>query len=195
MRRSLSIACLTLVAVLPAASALRAQAIQQFDYKVLATNKTSTMEKELNQGAAAGYRFLHAMGGETAFGGKEVVAIMGRSGAAQPHYQYKLLATNRTSTMQKELQQASDGGYEYRDQTVFESTFGGKEVASIMERDLNNRTPAAYKYFLLATSKTSTMQKELQQAGEQGYEFLGLTVGKTAMGGNEIVTITRKRIQ
>ena len=34
------------------------------DYRVLATEKTSTMQKELNEAGAAGYRFKTVMGGE-----------------------------------------------------------------------------------------------------------------------------------
>jgi hypothetical protein len=40
------------------------------EYRVLATNKTSTMEKELNDAADVGFRFQSVMGGETTFGGK-----------------------------------------------------------------------------------------------------------------------------
>jgi hypothetical protein len=39
------------------------------EYRLLATNKTSMMEKEMNQAAAEGFRFEGAMGGETAGGG------------------------------------------------------------------------------------------------------------------------------
>src|SRR5262245_30494314 len=91
------------------------------DYRLLATQKTSTMQKELNEAAAAGFRFEKAMGGQTGFGGKEVVAIMSRNGDTRARYEYKLLATNKTSTMQKELQEMGDLGFEYRDQTVFET--------------------------------------------------------------------------
>lgn len=195
MRRLVLFTCLTALALLPTASVLRAQAIRQFDYRVIATNKTSTMEKELNQNAEIGFRFLSVMGGETEFGGKEVVSIMTRSGVTGPRFEYKLLATSKTSTLQKELQAASDGGYEYRGQTVFESTFGGKEVSCILERDRNNRSPSVYQYQLLATSKTSTMEKELKKSGEQGFEALGMTIGKTALGGNELVTIMRRQVR
>lgn len=47
-------------------------------------------------------------------------------------------------------------------------------------------------YRVLATTKTSTMQKELQEAGAQGYILLGLTVAKTEIGGDEVVTILRR---
>src|SRR5688572_32488517 len=48
------------------------------EYKLLATNKTSTMQKEMNEAADAGFRFAGVMGGETSFGGSEAVVIMTR---------------------------------------------------------------------------------------------------------------------
>ena len=161
------------------------------DHRVLATNKTSTMEKELNDAAEAGFRFQAVMGGESAFGGKEVVAVMSRAGAEKGRYGYKLLATSKTSTMQKELQEASDAGFQYRDQTVFGSAFGGDEVVVILERDKDDIT-TRFDYKLMATSKTSTLEKELREAGDVGFEVVGMTVSKTALGGKELVAITRR---
>lgn len=163
----------------------------QIQYRVLATNRTSTMEKELNDAAEGGYRFQAVMGGDTAIGGSEVVAVMSKAGGAAGRYSYKLLATNRTSTMQRELQEAADAGFDYRAQTVFQSSFGGDEVVCILERDKDSK-PAAVEYKLLSTSKTSTLEKELLEAGSAGYEVVGMTVGKTALGGQELVAITRR---
>jgi hypothetical protein len=177
-----------------AVSGMRSRAGDAIDHRIVATMRTGTMEKELNQGAAAGFRFQAVMGGETALGGKEVVAVMSRpTGGGGSRYEYKLLATNKTGTMQSEVQAAAELGYEYRGQTVFESSFGGKEVVVILERDKESRTAATYIYKLLATTKTSTMEKELKEIGDQGYEVVGMTVGQTAMGGKELVTITRKK--
>lgn len=166
------------------------------EYKLLATNKTSTMQKEINEAAEAGFRFGGVMGGETAFGGSEAVVIMtklpNRRDASR--FRYKLLATSKTSTMQKELQAAGDEGFEYKGQTVYSSTFGGKEVVIILERDADARIDA-WEYRLLATKKTGTMQKELSEAGAQGYEFVGVTVSETAFGGKEVVSILRRPIR
>jgi hypothetical protein len=163
------------------------------DYRILATSKTSTMDKELNEAAADGYRFSKAMGGKTANGGQEVVVAMVKEAAAtgRSAFKYKLLATSKTSTMQKEMQSLADEGYEYVDQTVFQTAFGGREVVVIMEADTSRKAPHS-SYRLLATTKTSTMQKELQEAGAQGFVLLGLTVGKTEIGGDEIVAVLRK---
>src|ERR1044071_1576576 len=102
-----------------------ASAQRRVEYRLLATNKTSTMQKEMNQAADAGYRFGGVMGGETSFGGAEVVVVMYKDSAraSKQKFEYKLLATSKTSTMQKELQQAGDAGFEYQGQTVFSSTF------------------------------------------------------------------------
>jgi hypothetical protein len=163
----------------------------QQSIRVLATAKTSTMEKEMNQAAEAGYRFAGVMGGDTAFGGSEVVVVMTR-GSQEARLQYAVLATGKTSTMAKELQAAGDAGFEYRGQTVFKSTFGGKEVAVILERD-PSRPSERYLYQVRATNRTSTMEKELREATDAGYEFVGLTVGKTAIGGDEVVCILRRK--
>jgi hypothetical protein len=162
-------------------------------HKVVATSKTSTMEKELNEAADAGFRFQQVMGGESAIGGKEVIAVMTRAPQTLARYSYKLLATSKTSTMQKELQEASDAGFAYRGQTVFSSTFGGEEVVVILERDKDGAA-TKFSYKLMATSKTSTLEKELAEAGSAGYEVVGMTIGKTAMGGKELVAITRKAL-
>jgi hypothetical protein len=36
------------------------------------------------------------------------------------------------------------------------------------------------------------MEKELKQAGDQGFQIMGMTVAKTALGGSELVCILRK---
>jgi hypothetical protein len=173
-------------------SAWAAEPAPRIEFRLLATSKTSTMEKEMNEYAQAGYDFRTAMGGETAFGGKEVVIVMGRS-TTPGRKTYKLLAASRTSTLEKEMQTAGQQGFEYKGQTVFESAFGGREMAVIMERD--DAAPARrITYKLLATSKTSTMQKELAEAGEAGFDLLGTSVGKTAFGGSEVVSILRQTL-
>src|SRR5574338_941574 len=174
------------------ASSVSAQTSGAFDYRVLATNKTSTMQKEMQEAADAGFRFSGVMGGETSFGGSEVVVIMTKS-ASSGKFSYRLLATNKTSTMQKELQEAVDAGFEYRGQSVFKSTFGGKEVVVILERDGRKPAGTRYEYRRLATKKTGTMQKELQEVGEQGFEFVGITVADTLIGGRETVSIVRRK--
>lgn len=184
MRYLLSTLCLILAA-LPASAQNGAR-----EYKILATSKTSTMEKEMNAAAEAGYAFAAVMGGETAFGGSEAVVVMQKNPKPSAVL-YKLLATNKTGTMQKEMRAAADLGFHYVGQTVFSTTFGGSEVVMIMERDKDNPKPTE-DYLLVATSKTSTLEKELNEAGTGAYQVIGMTVGQTALGGSEIIAIARR---
>jgi len=170
------------------------QAQDVTSYRVLATNKTSTMQKEMQEAAAAGFRFAAVMGGETSFGGNEVVVLMQKTPTAQ-RFEYRLLATNKTSTLQKELQEAADAGFAFVGQTVFESLFGGKEVAAILERNPDGPATDTWEYKLIATKRTSTLQKELQELGDQGFQALAMTVGQTAIGGAELVVITRRKVR
>ena len=164
----------------------------EFEYKLLATNRTSTMEKEMNEAANAGYKFAEVISGDTFFGGSEALVVMVRAtdDNHKPRYDYKLLATSKTSTMQKELQEAGDAGFEHRGQSVFKKTFG-TEVMVILERDSQTK-PRFWDYKLLATKKTSTMQKEVMEAAAAGYQFVGFSSGSTFFGGNEVVTIMRR---
>lgn len=179
-----------LALALPAGAAAQAAT----EYRVLATSKTSTMQKEMTAAAAAGFRFVSVMGGETSFGGKEVATLMQKHEGDAGRYEYKLLATTKTSTMQQELQDAADAGFEFVGQTVFESLFGGREVAVILERDKQAGSAVMYEYKLIATKRTTTLQKELNENGMAGYQALAMTIGETAVGGGEVVVITRRRV-
>lgn len=112
----------------------RAQTVDNADeglkFLVLATNRTATMEEELNAAGARGCRFVTTQGGETAFGGSEAVVVM-RPDDDGRRYRYVLLATWRTSTMERELNE-TDPAFEIVGAT-FPSMFGGHEAAAILE--------------------------------------------------------------
>ena len=83
-----------------AASLSFAQVTDTNDYLLLATNRTSTMQNEMQEAAAQGYVYIGLMGGETSFGGSEVVVVMKRLYTEETaRYDYRLMATTKTSTM------------------------------------------------------------------------------------------------
>ena len=121
-----------------------------------------------------------------------VAMVKELNAVSQQARKYRLLATGKTSTMQTEIQQLAAQGYSFLDQSVFESATGGREVVVIMELDASRAQTPTASYRLLATTKASTMEKELHEAGTQGYELMGFTVGKTGAGGSEIIATLRK---
>lgn len=78
---------------------LASTAHAQATYRVLATSKTSTMQKEMQEAGDAGFHFVAVMGGETAVGGKEAVVLMEKMSEDTTKYSYRLLATTKTSTL------------------------------------------------------------------------------------------------
>jgi len=153
------------------------------EFKLLATSRTSTMEKEINEMAREGYQLAGTMGGETKEG--EIMVAMRKlpDGDDKDRFQYKLLATERTGTMQRELQEAADQGYEYA------GVMARGEVMVILERDKTMQNHPHSQYRLLATTLTGTMQKEMSQAAADGYEFMGL------LRRGEVMAIMRMRPQ
>ena len=109
---------------------------RKLDYQVLSTSRTSTMEKELNQAAASGYRFLEVTKGPNIFGGKELIVVTVKEfdkAAAETHH-YRVLSVGRSSVLQKKLRAAAREGYEYRDQTTMPNIFGGTNFVVILEK-------------------------------------------------------------
>lgn len=85
---------------------------QPFKYKLLATARTGTMQKELNDAAADGYRLIPStMIAKAGMITVEIVMILERPPVVTRQYEYKLLATNLTSTLQKEVTEAQEAGY------------------------------------------------------------------------------------
>ncbi|MYK88557.1 MAG: hypothetical protein F4018_09550 [Acidobacteria bacterium] len=131
MRKLQATIAITVTLLVLAPSAL---AQQPEKYLLLATKRTGTMQDEMNEAGARGYRFAGTQGGETAFGGREAVVIMTLDPEGR-RLLYILLATNRTGTMQREMNEAPPE-YNFAGMTVFSSTFGGREAAVILEAEI-----------------------------------------------------------
>lgn len=139
-------------------------------YKLLATTKTSTMQKEMDEVSAQGYRIL--VGSPTS--GAEMAVFLSRDGTVANPYKYKLLATARTGTMQKELNEAAEGGFRLIPSTMIakQQLIGPVEIVMIMEKP--PKVTKQYEYKLLATSRTSTLQKEVTEAQTAGFIIVGM---------------------
>jgi hypothetical protein len=139
-------------------------------FLLLATTKTSTMQKELDEASAAGFRVI----GSSPTSGSEMVVIMEKLATPPNNYQYHLLATTRTSTMQKEISEEAAKGFRLLPKTIIakQQMLGGQEIVLLMEKPPGKEQ--LYKYLLLATSRTATMQKEMAQAVDEGYEVVGM---------------------
>lgn len=133
------------------------------EYRYLATTKISTMEKEMNKLAEEGYQFhLGSNGSKT---------IMSRLVTNKSRmFEYKIFWSLGTTTMKKKLLETAQQGY------IYLPTPGAMDGMNVvMERPLSAESGnRQYEYKFLATSKEKTMQKELNEALDAGYQFLDL---------------------
>lgn len=146
------------------------KAEEDLQYKLLATTRTGTMQKELDETAAKGYRIL--VGSPTS--GSEMAIFLERVATSETPYKYKLLATTRTGTMQKELNQAAAEGFRLLPRTMIAKAqlLGGVEIVMILEKP--PVVEKQYDYKLLATTLTGTLQKEVTEAEKDGYVIVGM---------------------
>ncbi len=161
-------------------------------YRLLATERTSTMQKELNESAAAGYRILAAS--RTS---RTELAMLLEKSQLPTNYEYQLVACARMATLEKELNEVAAKGYRLVPESVVgkRGTKGGwrgaligsplpavlgeidqfvaDEVTAVAEKvaDAEGR----YRYLVLATERTSTMQKEISQAASEGFKPVAIT--------------------
>jgi hypothetical protein len=156
----------------PMTTAQRVKVKEDQRYLLLATKRTGTMEKELNEVADKGFRVL--VGSPTS--GAEMAVFMERVATPPKTYKYKLLATTRTGTMNKELNEAAADGWRLLPRTMISKEgagpFAGLEIIVLMERAPD--TEMKYEYKLLATTLTGTLQKEVTESIAAGFTLAGM---------------------
>ena len=146
-------------------------------YLLVAAEKTSTVQKEIDDAAALGFRVV--AGSPTS--GSEMVLFLERAAQPPDTYTYRLIATTNTGTFQKELNGAAQEGFRLLPSTIVAKTttagrfLGGKlatEVVGVLERA--PKSNKRYEYKLLATNRTATLQKEVGEAATAGFALIGM---------------------
>ena len=174
MKYSIELTLCTLACLLSLSPTVSAQLEIEADqrYLFLATERTGTMEEELNEAATLGFRIV--TGSPTSE--NEIAIFLERVATPPDVYEYKLLATTRTGTMQEELSEAAEEGFRLLPRTMMSKTgrwMGNKELVAVLERSPDPDAPR-YEYLLLATTLTGTLEDEFAQAVDDGFSLAGL---------------------
>ena len=144
-------------------------------YLVLSTKRIQTMEKELDEVAAKGFRVMYGAPTQQF----DMAILLKRvQDSAQAQYSYKILATSRNKTMQKELNEFSRQGYRLLPRTIiFKQGFFTAEMVMIMEREPNSNK--SYEYKLVTASKESKLHKKIDEAIGQDFSPVTMvTIGE-----------------
>ena len=96
-----------------------------YQYRLLAATRIDTLQREMSEAAGDGY---HIVPRAVARKGDELLVLMEKGPTVLASSQYRVLATDRTGTLQKEITQTSNDGF-----TLIAVARTGKHIA-ILER-------------------------------------------------------------
>jgi hypothetical protein len=135
---------------------------------------------ELNVAASCGFRIAGSK--FTPSGG--LTAMMQKEATPPDVYQYVVLHALRTSTMQKQLNQAGTQGFRLRQDLLMPGQAG--LLSLIMEKP-PGAAQQRYEYLYYLTSRRSSLEKKIEQGRANGYE---VTV-REPFGGSHILILEK----
>jgi hypothetical protein len=151
------------------------------NYLVLSTKRIQTMEKELDDVGARGFRVLYAA--PTAQFDMALLLTRVRQEEGAEPYRYRVLATSRNKTMEKELNEAAREGYRLLPRTiVYKQGFLTAEMVMVMERAPGSNK--SYEYKLVRATKETSLHRKIDEAGTQGFVPITMVI----IGEHVIVT-------
>lgn len=126
-------------------------------YLVLSTARLGTMDKELHEAAAAGYRVVAGAGAH--------LLILEKIADPSAPYEYSVLNKER-------LREAAARGFRVLPRTLDAlENWGFEDVEWVMEKSPGSGV--RYEYLILDTTLTSTIEREISQAAQKGYSAVG----------------------
>jgi hypothetical protein len=140
------------------------------NYLILSTKKIQTMEKELDEVAAKGFRVLYGAPTITF----DMALFLQRLSESEKPYTYKILATARNKTMEKELNAYAAQGYRMLPRTIiFKQGFLTARMVTIMEREADSKV--AFEYKLVEAGKEDKLQSKIDAARAEGFNPITIT--------------------
>ena len=173
MRVSISSIGIAFLALSAAAVAEGQEAADK--YLMLAAERTTTMQREIDDAAAKGFRVFGAIPTD----GSEAVILLEKS---NDRYQYRLLAATRIGTLQREISEAAGDGYYIVPRAVARK---GDELLVLMEKGPDGTSRPQYQ--VVGTDRTGTLQKEITQASNEGFTLIAV-----ARTGEHIAILERR---
>jgi hypothetical protein len=144
-------------------------------FVILSTKRIQTMEKELGEMGKKGYHVLY---GAPTNQVDMALLLTKNEPADRPAFEYKIVATSRISTMEKELNEAGLAGFRLLPRTIiFKQGFLTAELTMVLERD--PLSDATYKYDLKESVKETSLHKQVDEAISGGFAPVTMiTLGK-----------------
>jgi len=150
--------------------------VEPIDYLLLGARKAATMQKQMDEASAQGYRFASILGfsfksigmrGVADFwAGTELLLVMQREkGKAARTHEQKVLATQRPKTLQTELNAEGQKGFRLVGQANT-----GSEWSAVLERPLQSVAP--HEYLIPWSSWSGWDPHSIPKIADGGYQVI-----------------------
>ena len=166
-----------------------AQDASRPELRFVSTTKVATMEKELNELAAQGFRLERFS--KATLNRNLAALVVSNAKATTTRYEYKLLATRRTETLEKEIMEAAAQGYEMRGlvsllRPGISAAFVGDETTALMERP-SGESARRYEYKVLSSTREKAIETELNEAAAAGFTPIEVLLSQDARRGISVL--------
>lgn len=132
---------------------------------ILSTKRIQTMEEELDEVAAKGFRVIYGAPTITV----DMALFLEKTQNPERPFNYKILATSRNKTMEKELNEFAVQGFRLLPRTIiFKQGFLTNELLTVMEREFESNVK--YEYKLVQAFKEVKLQTKIDAARAEGFE-------------------------
>lgn len=157
---------------------------------LIAANRQDTIQKELADRAAAGYRLTAVSCWK-----EMVVALEQRRGESR--VEYRVLSTTKSSTLEREMNAAASNGFRLPSGTLHAIQKGsvlglspaGFEYVAVMEK--GSAGEPAPEYVIIGAKRTSTLAREFDESVAKGLIPVALSLGYSSQ--ETIVVFERRR--
>lgn len=145
------------------------------NYVLLVAKRIQTMEKELEEVAAKGFRVMYAIPSYP----YEIAILLGRGqGGETAPVRYKLLSSSDTKTIEQELSKAAQQGDRLLSRAII-SKVGFRSVSLVMLMEHDPQSNKSYEYKLIAANKETKLHKRIDEEKSRGFVPVTMvTMGK-----------------
>jgi hypothetical protein len=142
---------------------------EPFEYQVISTLKVSSFEKRLHELAAQGFRLEYGIEASQVMRSSALL-MRPQSVGTTPRYEYKVVSTRKVATLQKELEEVAQQGYEVRTITANAKVYLGTEITLSLERPVGVAQPRfAYQVLKTGMGKEKRFDTQLPQSLAAGF--------------------------
>jgi hypothetical protein len=139
-------------------------------YLVIGTRTEGALRKEMKAGAAGGYSVVAASCPA------EIVVVMEEDAADVTRKEYLILDSMRIGKLQRDIAEAADRGFR-----AMPRAFIYYSITSVAIMEKGPATANAHECMIQETQKSSTLQKKIAEATEQGFHPVAMNTSRARL--------------